>query len=326
LLLWLWSRSTNRLDPLQPESSPTEPHFAHAPTGWHSAPTPLHEFHSGKAAAEVGAAVALSRPSSSYTRPEASAGGSRHPNAAAASAGPPGQGHLDASPTPDGPATAATATTTGAREYSTYGQGSGGDDDDGYGGDAFETGDEALDPFRRDTAADAGAAGAARPPPRGHRASGEGTASSVDGSRPRIEIHTAGVDFIDFDAAESTSLTSSSAGGLGGVSGPVTFSAYNMHELLDPIEPYELDRLGALDSPPPRLLLATAGVVILLSRRDGVDSVPRDVGYTAFQRLAKVRPSPFYPFLSHRAPSLLPHSCTAGWPRARRCCGTPRTR
>ena len=79
------------------------------------------------------------------------------------------------------------------------------------------------------------------------------------------------------------------------MSGPVTFSAYNMHELLDPVEPYELDRLGALDSPPPRLLLATAGVVILLSRRDGVDSVPRDVGYTAFQRLAKVRPSPFYP-------------------------------
>ena len=60
-----------------------------------------------------------------------------------------------------------------------------------------------------------------------------------------------------------------------------------MNELLNPITSYELDRIAALDNPPPRLLLAMAGIVVLLWRQEGKDSIPQDVSYLAFQRICK---------------------------------------
>ena len=254
----LISRSTNRMDVPRPEDErPPSPKILHQGNPWQGNPTKLHEFNSSKISAEVTNAPSdtplntptthplthsiipsdiptntlfdtlsdtliqvkvLSRPSSSYARPAASAGGARGQGLGTA----PGQGlgpgsgpgttpHFPPSNentnplsgvNPSSSAEGGNGPGTGqSRVYTPYGESG---DDGGYGGDAFEVGDQSLDPFRR------------QDDNNNNNNNNNATNNDVDGgggvatnTRHPHEIHTAGLDFMEFNDIDVTAENSS---------------------------------------------------------------------------------------------------------------------
>ena len=144
----------------------------------------------------------LSRPSSSYARPAASAGGARGQGLGATPVLGQGNNPLSGT-TPPTTTDDGMNTMNGGRLYTPYG-GSG--DDGGYGGDAFEVGDQSLDPFRRQDNQNNNQNNNNRSNNNGNNDGEDGTGDNI---RHPHEIHTAGLDFMEFNDADGTAENSS---------------------------------------------------------------------------------------------------------------------
>ena len=83
------------------------------------------------------------------------------------------------------------------------------------------------------------------------------------------------VDFVQFETGNAAVDAQEEA-----------YEAYNVHDVLEPVAAHELEAMSALRHPPPRLRLACAGILILLSRMDGEEQVPQEISFRAFCRLA----------------------------------------
>ena len=84
--------------------------------------------------------------------------------------------------------------TSGGRVYTPYG---GMEEDGGYGGDAFEVGDQSLDPFRR------------QDDHNNNNNNNEGDGGEGANIRHPHEIHTVGLDFMEFNDTDVTAENSS---------------------------------------------------------------------------------------------------------------------
>ena len=160
------------------------------------------------------------------------------------------------------------------RSYTPYGV-KASDDDDAYASDAFDSGDnEALDPFRK---FDDGKEITTTP------------VAPVAPKRANREIHAGGVDSLVFETeqeADPIDINNSNPP-VEIDSADAVYEAYNMHEVFDPITAAELERLASVNNPPPRIRLAAAGIVILLSRLEGEEIIPTDVSFRVFQRFIR---------------------------------------
>ena len=161
------------------------------------------------------------------------------------------------------------------RSYTPYGVKASDDDDAAYASDAFDSGDnEALDPFRK---FEDGKEITTTP------------AAPVAPKRANREFHTGGVDALVFETDQETDPADDSNGfpqvEVG--SDDAVYEAYNMHEVFDPITAAELERLASVSNPPPRIRLAAAGILILLSRLEGEEVIPTDVSFREFKRFVQ---------------------------------------
>jgi hypothetical protein len=151
------------------------------------------------------------------------------------------------------------------------------DDDDAYDADAFETGDEALDPFRREDGADSTRNSGEYGPEAAAAAAAAAQAQAENKHRRATrEYHSEKVDFVQFETGNAAVDDAQEE----------AYEAYNVHDVLEPVAAHELEAMSALRHPPPRLRLACAGILILLSRMDGEEQVPQEISFRAFCRLA----------------------------------------